>query len=205
MNIFNISLSDDLSLNIEIGAVIVIFGIIFLIVVVIRQLKNFKWGYNTELHIKLGGIGTIKIKPNIEASQIAHKAWSELITRKAGLPLDKENDVIIEIYDSWYELFREIRGLIKEVPSHQIKNKQTRRLTDVLVESLNKGLRPHLTKWQAKFRRWYEMEIKKQENARKSPQEIQKSYLHYDELMSDLIKINEQLVAYTQEIKKLTE
>lgn len=203
-NILNISFSDNLNLNIEIGFIVVVIGIILLIVFVIKFFKNLKWGYSTELHIKLGGIGVVKIKPNTEVSQIAHKAWAELITRKAGLCFDEKDDVIIEVYDSWYTLFKEIRDLIKDVPSCQIKNKQTKILLDVLVESLNKGLRPHLTKWQSKFRRWYNFEAAKPENEKKSPQEIQKLYPFYKDLSDDLIQINEQLVAYTQEIKKLT-
>ena len=31
-------------------------------------------------------------------------------------------------------------------------------LADVLVKALNDGLRPHLTQWQARFRRWWEEE-----------------------------------------------
>tara|TARA_Y100000310_G_C20684535_1_gene818117 strand:- start:3003 stop:3389 length:387 start_codon:yes stop_codon:yes gene_type:complete len=109
----------------------------------------------TELNITLGGIGSVKIKPSHEVAQIAHKAWSELITRKAGLQFEPENDVVVEVYNSWYQLFSEMRSLIKEIPASHLKRSETKKLVNLLVDSLNKGMRPHLTKWQAKFRRWY--------------------------------------------------
>ena len=50
------------------------------------------------------GIGNqkLKIKPNYQTKQVAYKLWVELNTRKLGLPIDENNDVISEIYDSWY-------------------------------------------------------------------------------------------------------
>jgi len=204
-DILHITVTDRLTIDIEIGFIFIIVLIIWVIIFIARFLINFKLSYDIELSIQLGGIGGVKIKRNSEVAQIAHKAWSELITRKAGLPFEKEHDVIIEVYDSWYQLFQQMRNLIKEIPANQIKNKNTKRLIDVLIESLNGGLRPHLTKWQARFRRWYKAEVVKQINIEKSPQEIQKLYPYYDDLIEDLIKINRQLVEYTMEIKKLTE
>jgi len=204
-DILHITVTDKLTIDIEIGFIFVIILIIWVAIFVVRFLKNFKLSYDIELSISLGGIGGVKIKRNSEVVQIAHKAWSELITRKAGLPFDKEHDVIMEVYDSWYQLFRQMRNLIKEIPASQIRNKNTKRLIDVLIESLNRGLRPHLTKWQAKFRRWYKTEVAKQTNIEKSPQEIQRLYPYYNDLIQDLIKINQQLIEYTMEIKKLTE
>jgi len=53
------------------------------------------------------GIGSqkIKIKPSNEDLQIAYKLWVELSTRKIGIKIDEEHDVIIEVYNSWYEFF----------------------------------------------------------------------------------------------------
>jgi hypothetical protein len=65
--------------------------------------KPHKWTV-VEAEISLGNIGKIKIRPNHEVIQIAHKAWTELVTRKAALPFDQEHDLIIEVYNSWYTL-----------------------------------------------------------------------------------------------------
>src|SRR3989344_5145006 len=183
--LLHIWLADNFSLNVEIGIlfifIFIVLGILFFIMKMFG-IKNLFFN-ETKLNITLGGIGNIKIKPNHEAAQIAHKAWSELITRKAGLQFDSEHDIIIEIYNSWYQLFAEIRTLIKQIPASHLKNKNTKKLIDLLVDSLNKGLRPHLTKWQARFRRWYVAELEKTENKDKTPQEIQKTYPHYEDLL----------------------
>ena len=46
----------------------------------------------------------LKIKPNYQTKQVAYKLWVEVNTRKLGLPIDENNDVILEIYNSWYTL-----------------------------------------------------------------------------------------------------
>lgn len=156
-----------------------------------------------EMNIPLGGLGAVKIKTDNTVSQIAYTAWTELITRKAGLQIDLEHDIFSEIYNSWFQLFGNTRELIKTVPASQLKKKNTKVLVNLLVDSLNKGLRPHLTKWQGRFRKWYENELTKEENKDKTPQEIQKMYPHYQELTEDLVIINQQMIAYTNELKKL--
>ena len=205
-NILHVWLSDYLTLHIEIGALVTFITLFAILLILI----NTSFGLNpflkvVELNINLGAIGNVKIKPNHEVKQIAHKAWSELATRKAGLYYDREHDVVVEVYNSWYQLFSEIRSLIKEIPATHLKQDDTKKLANLLVDALNKGMRPHLTKWQAKFRRWYDAEIVKDYNAEKTPQEIQQQYPLYDEMLRELIIINHQLVAYTIEIKKLVD
>lgn len=197
---------DKLALNIEIGIipVAVLLGIT-IVILLMKYIFNRNFGFNdVELNINLGGIGGIKISPNHEVRQIAHKAWTELVTRKAGLLFEPEHDVVVEVYNSWHQLFNEIRLMIRNIPASQLRNNDTKKLIDILVKSLNLGLRPHLTKWQAKFRRWYENESIKPKNVGKSPQEIQKHYVRYGELVADLVEINGQLIKYTEELKKLS-
>lgn len=158
---------------------------------------------DVELQINLGGIGSVSIKPNYEVKQIAHQAWVELKTRKAGLPIDKENDVISDIYKSWYDLFGEIRTLTRDIPASKLKDPSTKKLVELLIDTLNEGLRPHLTVWQAKYRWWYDKAVTKSDDDSLTPQDIQNSYPKYKELVDDMMSINEQLVQYTAEIKKL--
>ena len=54
--------------------------------------------------------------------EIAYKIWVELSTRKIGIPFEKEYDIIIEIYDSWYEFFKITRDLLKEIPVNKISH-----------------------------------------------------------------------------------
>jgi hypothetical protein len=155
-----------------------------------------------EAEVQLGGIGRVKLRPHYEDIQVAHKAWVELVTRKAALPFDKDHDVINEVYNSWYALFQEMRSLAKSIPADRVRaSKDTRELVRLLVDALNNGLRPHLTKWQAKFRHWYEEALK--EGAQKSPQEIQRDFPQYQELVDELVNVNKQLVDYADVIRRI--
>jgi hypothetical protein len=174
---------------------------LFLLLFWRRIASHFK--SDVELEIKLGGIGKVTIKPNHQVKQVAHQAWVELNTRKAGLPIDEKNDVISDIYKSWYQLFGEIRTLTRNIPAAKLNDPNTRRLVELLIDTLNNGLRPHLTKWRAKYEWWYEKAVTKSKEEELTPQDIQSQYPEYKDLVEDMLKINKQLVQYTKEIKKL--
>ena len=147
---------------------------------------------------------TIKIKANKEDKKVAHKIWTELITRKAAIPFEKDKDVIVEVYDSWYTLFNCVREQISLIPVEKMNGKEQKNieaLIDISTNVLNEGLRPHLTQWQAKFRAWYAVNIDAEPG--KTPQEIQKSYPHYEELVNDVMNVNEKLISFATELKKL--
>ena len=129
---------------------------------------------------------------------IAYKIWVELSTRKIGLRFDEENDVIKEVYDSWYKFFETVRELLKEVPANRIP--YASKLIDLTEKVLNEGLRPHLTKWQARYRRWYEKELEKDNGA---PQDIQKKYPDYTALVADLTETNNIMIAYKELMKDI--
>lgn len=147
------------------------------------------------------GIGSNKVtlKVTRKDQEIAYKLWVELTTRKIGLEFDKDYDVIIEIYNSWYSFFGIARELLKEMPCEKLKHNEN--LVILTIEVLNLGLRPHLTQWQAKFRKWYDIECKNHENL--SPQIIQKRYSEYDLLLTDLIETNKRMINYCNLMKKI--
>lgn len=187
--------------------------ILIVLVLVLPWIWNFikkKWldrSEVVELEITLGGMGNMKIRPGYEEMRIAHKAWVELSTRKAGLLFDEQDDVIVEVYDSWYELFKQMRELIKDIPIERIKtNPDTGKLVKVLIGALNKGLRPHLTKWQAKFRKWYEWKLEQEKGnstSNRTPQEVQRDYPEYEQLKNELKQINVELIQYVYELEKI--
>jgi len=154
------------------------------------------------LNVQLGNVGSVQLKPNNEDIQIAHRIWTELMTRKAAQPIDIEHDVIIEIYNSWYALFGRIRQLISDIPGHLLrKEKSTQELVRIATQTLNNGLRPHLTRWQARFRYWYEHSSEKmRENC---PQDCQKQFPQYEELIDDMTTVNQQLIQYAGELEKI--
>ncbi|MHA0048668.1 hypothetical protein [Deinococcus sp. PEB2-67] len=148
---------------------------------------------------------TVTIKPNVDVARIAHKTWTELASRKAAIQFEEDNDVITEVYDSWYALFKEVRLLVKDIPAEKIRtDPEMRKLVRLMMETLNRGLRPHLTKWQARFRRWLDHELKKYEGQDYIPlQEIQKKFPDYDELVADLRKVNKFLLEYAEALEEL--
>lgn len=144
------------------------------------------------------------IERNEENLQIAHRIYIELITRKAAIEIDPENDVIEEIYNSWYDLFSVIRDEIKNIPGKSLqKNMATEKLIEFTVKILNEGLRPHLTKYQAEFRRWYISEKNDSKNENLSPQQIQQKYYKYEEIIEDMKNVNKILFEYGEQLKKL--
>lgn len=148
----------------------------------------------------------VKLKANIEDKKIAHKIWTELITRKAALPFERDKDVITEVYDSWYSLFQCVREQIASIPVEKLNGRQkndVEKLIDISTKVLNEGLRPHLTEWQATYRAWFENAKAESSNAGKSPQEIQRHFEQYEQLVSDLVSVNENLVLFADELKKI--
>jgi hypothetical protein len=151
------------------------------------------------------GLGQQKIilRPNETDRQIAYKIWVELSTRKIGLPVDLDDDVIAEIYDSWYHFFSVTRDLIKDVPVSKFRRKDTEQIIRLSIEVLNQGLRPHLTKWQARFRRWYERALETDESATLHPQDIQKNFADFAELSADMQVVNQRLISYRDKMYEL--
>lgn len=151
------------------------------------------------------GIGDakFKLKPNWTDRQVAYAIWVELSTRKIGLPIDFEHDVVVEIYDSWFSFFAVTRELIKTIPISRVADPSTQKIIRLSVEVLNEGLRPHLTRWQARFRRWYSKEEAKDEHVLADPQTIQFAYPQWEELKDDMREVNERLIRYRQTMLRI--
>ena len=151
------------------------------------------------------GLGSqrIRLRPNDTDREIAYKVWVELSTRKIGLPIELTDDVIVEIYNSWYNFFSVTRELIKSVPISKVRRKDTQQIIDLSIEVLNTGIRPHLTKWQAKFRRWYENSLDDAANRASTPQAIQRKFPDYASLSEDLMRVNQQLIRYRDKMYEI--
>jgi len=200
LDLLRLYLSEGYSFALEISPWLVAVIVLFIVAIVVRW-RRHKFRV-VSLNISLGGIGTVQLQPREEDIDLAHKIWTELVTRKAALPIDPEHDVIIEVYDSWYALFGRVRDLISQIPAKLIREEPaTRELVRIATESLNKGLRPHLTRWQACFRNWYARQDEALKT--KTPQDVQKEFPEYDELMKDLQRVNGELIQYAAELEKL--
>jgi len=205
-DIVTINITDAYGLAIAVGPVFLLLLVLVALAWIVfryyyRKEASSSWSV-IEAEVQLGGIGKVTIRPSHEDIQVAHKAWVELVTRKAALPFEEDYDIIAEVYDSWYVLFQEIRDLAKTIPAEKVRSSaDTQALVRLLIDALNKGLRPHLTHWQARFRHWYEEAIKKDQG--RSPQEVQRDFPEYGQLVDDLIKVNKQLVDYAEVIRQI--
>ncbi len=204
MDIINIELENWYSLSIKLNyfAIILLFVILFGVSIIVKKIlpllhKNSM--YIDEVELGIGTNSKVKIKFSREDREIAYKLWVEMSTRKIILPFDEENDVIVEVYDSWYSFFGIARGLLKDIPVEKLNS--SLQLISVTDRVLNKCLRPHLTKWQARFRKWYNLQL--DSNSDLTPQEIQYTYPHYNELVNELKAINKNIDYYGEVLKKL--
>jgi hypothetical protein len=207
MDLIRLFLDNNFNLQIFINKWILLLVLIGLIIYLL-YLKLFSTIKSKvyEIDEAIIGIGNqkVKIKPNYQDMQIAYKLWVELSTRKIGLEIDLNNDVINEIYNSWYEFFKLTRELIKDIPIFKIrKDKSTKELVRIAIEVLNEGLRPHLTNWQARFRKWYNTEIEREENKNLSPQDIQKKYPEYEKLTKEMMVVNQKSIEYRKILRQL--
>jgi hypothetical protein len=202
--LFSLSLNHDYSLSLTINPVAI--GMIVAAALLIIFVRWWWLGRrpNFEIDVAEMGLGAHKIsfRPNLRDQEIAYKIWVELSTRKIGLPIDLDHDVVYEIYDSWHNFFSITRELIKDIPVSKVKHPSTRKIITLSINLLNEGLRPHLTKWQARFRLWYERELK-DAHGDIDPQAIQAKYPRFAELKSDMEVVNARLIAYREKMREL--
>lgn len=120
-----------------------------------------------------------------------------MATRKVGLPIDLSHDLVGEIYDSWYAFFKAARELTKAIPLH--KDPQCAQLCQLVRLShavLNEGLRPHLERWQGKFRHWMTDGGDRSQSPGLTPQHAQTLFPDWPLLREDLLAANRRLVGY---------
>lgn len=207
MEIFKVYFDDKWNLNFSVHWIFYVIAFVFIGFWLYKLVKK-RWLFTDNIDFESAEIGIhgqkVKIKPNYTNIEIAYKIWVELNTRKIGLKIDFEHDVISEIYNSWYHFFGVTRELIKSLPATKIRfDKDSKELVEISTKILNEGLRPHLTEWQAKYYKWYNNAVNLEMYKDKSPQFIQKDFPDYDLLISDMTRINNNLINYKGIIYKL--
>ena len=92
--------------------------------------------------------------------------------------------------------------MISDIPGHMVrKEESTQELVRIATQTLNEGLRPHLTRWNARFRHWYDS--CPDETKKKCPQDCQRDFPQYAELIADMKVVNGQLIQYAGELEKI--
>lgn len=144
------------------------------------------------------GLGNIVYKATDQDRILAWKMYVQLKTRKAALTFDEEFDLIAKVHDSLGNIFPITRDLLSDVCPD--RGEPQRNIADFVLRVLNDGIRPHLTQWHAAFRNWWDEAMALPENRNKMPQDLQKEYPQYCELVSDLKRMNEELAKYSKEL-----
>ncbi len=202
----NVALIDDtLTIYFHVFIILLLIGILILLIAIFYLIRRYydRTKYDlVELNLNFRGPSLkYKIDRNYENLEIAHKIYIELTTRMAAIPIDEKYDVIVEVYNSWYELFKTTRLEIKKISGKTLKeDPHSDELVKMTMDILNLGLRPHLTKYQANFRKWYDDAIKDTANKGKSPQQIQQEFPQYRELIEDLGEVTNVLIEYKNQL-----
>ncbi len=201
---------EDCSFSLTLNILILLISVLlyFLFQYLIKRYTKSNKIHNKVVPVKLkytfaGTEIEYSINRNFQNIEIAHRMYVELITRKAAIPID-ENDIIVEIYDSWYTLFQTTREELKKLSGEMLlENQVSKDLIKLLSDILNIGLRPHLTEHQAKFRKWYNLAITSEENKDKTPQKIQSEYDDYENLFKSMKLVNELLIEYSKRLQDI--
>jgi hypothetical protein len=195
------------SLTLNLWILLIVLILIFLVTYLVKRYRNNsaieKNIKPVKLKYTLGGtVVEYDITRNYKNIEIAHRIYIELITRKAAIEIEDDKDVIVEVYNSWYSLFQITRDELKSIDGELIKDNDTStQLVKLLTDILNKGLRPHLTEYQAKFRKWYNEQLENDNSL--SPQEIQTNYTDFIPLMNSMKEVNINLIDYSKQLKKI--
>lgn len=136
---------------------------------------------------------------------VAFRVWWEITTRKIALELEFERDVLIEVYDSWFAAFELIRQHAMPLPvAKQSPESETAKRVMWLCESLlNSHMRPHLTRWQAKFRAWHAEQQTATGKPSSTPQELQRRFPEYEQMLEDLTEARRGIVLIQAELKEI--
>ena len=201
--ILNLS-TDGWTVVLSISAIVWLLLLACILVVVLihisRSGRASRWKAQ-EVTFTFGGM-TTRLIPDDEVASIAHQAWAELVTRRAGIQVD-DDDIVVEVYDSWYSLFRALRLLAKEVPVSALhKSSDAKELLDTLIAVMNEVLRPHLTKHQARYRDWWRT-TSDSNHSNLPPQERQREYPQYQELFSEMREVNRSLIILAETLRRL--
>ena len=169
--------------------------VLFFIAILLRWRRDQPQAVTLSLPFGLGSM-TYNTTPTERVA--AWKLHVQLVTRKAAIPFDEDHDLIVEVYDSLFELFTITRQLLLDLPLRDFDPAEG--IASLMLRVQNDGVRPHLTRWQADFRRWWDRTAGLDENADKSPQEIQRQYPRYAALIADLKMTNTELSKFADEL-----
>jgi hypothetical protein len=199
MNVLTITFNNQgLIIQISYWVVILFFlAISFIYLFSKKYRRRYKF---EETEIGWGGF-KFKIRPSFEDLQVAYELWVEISTRKLGNKIDTEYDLIKKVHESYYEFFKIARNILKEIPAEKIRNKETQKIINLVLEILNQEIRPYLTKWHAELEKWYRDNSEKYKNL--TTVEFEQKFPKYNELMKELLNLNQKIIELNNSLRTL--
>jgi hypothetical protein len=120
--------------------------------------------------------------------QCAWELYTEIITRVAVVgkwhdPQAKsfDGEIYAESFVSVYRFFQEARSIMRKFPVGKIEEADQEHLGVLIQRILTDVFRPFLEKWQARYRTWWEQQVR----TGKDPFAIQLEFPQLDELLTD--------------------
>lgn len=155
-----------------------------------------KWFLGDKVEIEIN-VQSVKITANRKLRDSARVAYVELTSRKIALAFDEENDAISEIYNSFYESFRILRELKKGLS----KNGGEGKLYAYVDDFLECQMRPHLTKYQSRYRTWLNKRCGEKDYIDENS--AQKKYSKYPEIIKEIKVINKSAMSLALALEKI--
>lgn len=207
-DLVSLRIGDGGSLDFSIGWIVYVGALLLLGLLTFMGRHGWKSWFADSVRVSFMQVD-VTLKRTNEVVRVAHEAWAEIITRKAALPFEEDHDLIVDIYSSWYELFKELRALIRTIPAEQMQGRSKRAqsardLVRLLEEVLNSGLRPHLTQFQSRFRPWYDHRTKEYDEVADG-QTIQREYAGYEDLLISMREVNQMMVKFSRDLKRIAQ
>lgn len=138
------------------------------------------------------GLGSAEWRSDPTERKAAWSLYVELVTRVSVQPLPSEEGSIREALSSLYSLFDSTREILKAA-GPDVGAAGLNSVGGIAILTLNKGLRPFLTKWHVALKDW---ESTKPEGA--SIIQHEAAWPHADQCRADLATVRLELEKYSE-------
>lgn len=168
------------------------YSALIICVLILLGFIAVKIGYN--ISVTSVSIGAFGIQIKNPDKLVKNNIRNYLNTKRSLFEIDLDNDNLVEVLDSYHEIYKWLRGQF-ELYDSDTKSEVYKDLNAMLAL-----LNCFLTRYQSNYRLWYE-HILDEEYADKDIAELQKDYRHYEEMSVDIKKLNEAMLKYAKEYK----
>jgi hypothetical protein len=161
--------------------------------------KKYSWFTNRKvikiqkLTLNIPWVGSVEVTIDSAAEKAAWLLYVELKTRIATQALDSNDGLLREALTSLYKIFEISRQILKDAGSDIGIEDDS--VGGIVMNVLNKGLRPFTAKWHPELERW---ESECHEN--KSKKAHEEEWIRKDEMRNELEILRTNLEIYTRKL-----